>query len=202
MNKSIRVSLLNIEKDTSDAIKLIEKFRAINNMNFNIHILYDYSMIDNHGFYEYDGKKTKTSKIYINPSNCYIETLESRQRVGFIEDYTIYSTILHEFGHFLDFKFDISSDYDSQNFQPINLGAYAKTDIVEEFAELVVLYLVNPYFLKIIDKDRFKFLKKRFKSPSPCTKCRFMKLYNKWHENAKMECYKDFGISVENNEVI
>jgi hypothetical protein len=197
----IGVFLLNVEDDVKEAIRIIEKFQEINNLNYNIRIFYDYTLNDEYGFYEFDGKSSKVSNIYINPIKCYTEPVEMRMRTGFIDDYTILSTILHEFGHLLDFKYDISEKYDSQNFKPIELGEYAKSNIIEEFAELMVLYLTNPYFLKMIDKERYNFLRSIFKSPSPCSKKRFLTLYNSWHDNTRIECSVKFGICARNGEI-
>ena len=197
MSKDTGVFLLNVEEDMAEAITLIEKFRTINNKRFQIRIFYDYSCEGEYGYYKYAGPE-KISNLYINPLKCHLEPLSMRQRIGFIDDYTVLSTVLHEFGHFLDFKYSLLQEYDKMSFGDIELGKYAKTELMEEFAELMVMYLINPYFLQLIDTPRYKFLKRHFKSPSPCSKKRFLTLYEKWSDEAKLECEQIFNITVEN----
>lgn len=198
---SIGVFLLNVESDVKFAIDLIYKFQKINNKRYKIKIFYDYSLIEEYGYYDYEPNQTEAI-FKINPLKCHLEDKQNKQRKGFIEDYNISSTILHEFGHFLDFKYNITELYIKQDFKKIELGGYAKTNIIEEFAELIVLYLTNPYLLRHIDKSRYKFLRNLFKSPTPCSEKRFLKVYNEWSDDAKEECYKLYGINVKNDRII
>jgi hypothetical protein len=194
------VFLLNVEEDTVTAIKLIERFRFINNKRFQIRIYYDYSTIDDFGYFKFDDTGP-ISNLYINPQKCHKELANGRAALGFTEDYSVLSTILHEFSHFIDDKYNLLSKYEKITFESIDLGSYANSELIEEFAELMVLYLLNPYFLKIIDLPRYKFLKSQFKSPSPKSKKRFLTLYNSWSEDVKQECFDKFNIKVKNNNI-
>lgn len=195
MSKNTTVFLLNIEDEVKEAITLIERFKLINNKCFRIKIFYDY-LSEDLGYYEY------TSNLYINPLQCHLVNDNLKNHIGFIEDYSILSTIIHEFSHFLDFKYNILNKYKNNNFNKIELGDYAKTELIEELAELIVLYIINPYLLNKIDNKRYKFLKSIFKSPSPNSKKRFLILYSKWSKTAKQECKEIFNIVVENNDII
>ena len=111
---------------------------------------------------------------------------------------------MHEFGHYCDDRFNLLDKYLQMEFKSdIDLNEYASTSKMEELAELLSLYFVNPYLLKYINIERFNWVKNFFKSPSPNSSKRFISLFNNWPKDIKKECWNKYKIRVTSkNEII
>jgi len=173
------------------ALSLIEDFQKKNKTKYNIKIDFDYGMEYSAG--EFDEEKPNV--IYLNPDNC-LPTEESLA-LGSVEDGSIFGTMMHEFAHLilLGHRVDVRTAYlKNFNLQRQWINDYCETDIEEEMAEVFRLYLVNPLLLKLILPDAFKFFKKQFKSPSPCSQKHTVAMYNDFSWTVKEHLRDTFGI--------
>jgi hypothetical protein len=177
------------------ACRIIQKFITINNIKLrnDLVIKIDFSLPSEYcGLYFY--KKDEFS-IYIDPQNC---TTAENYEYGLVDkeysyfgyacDLTMIGVTLHEFSHFLAhqvFK-DIFSEYKKKfPTKRIFLNHYSSTDAEEELTEVMRLYIHNPIFLRLIDRDVYRFVRKWFKSPSPCSDKQFYKFYKDYPEAIK-----------------
>jgi hypothetical protein len=82
------------------------------------------------------------------------------------------------------------------------LNDYCQDMWCEEMAEVLMLYITNPYLLKHIDEDRFEFFKTLFKSPTNCTEATFKAKYKAWSKEIRKVCRSLWGIHVYKNQII
>lgn len=171
--------------DTSSAIVLIERTLEKNNIKSKLSIAYDFDL-DACGCY-YPKEKSQANRIFVNPSNC--KTQEDIHAQNWIEpfcpgspcDMTLFSVTIHEFCHFLQYKVyptiikDFSKEFPTTRFY---LNQYCNNEIKDELAEIMTLYLTNPYLLRLISKPHFNFCKKYLKSPVECSLKRCVTIYN------------------------
>ena len=133
--------------------------------------------------------------IYVNPFNCHNgdELLQ-----GHPEDCGFVSTIMHEFGHLLNYKLDLINKYQLTMFQKKNchITHQAKENHDEELADLISLYIINPMCVKIIDEERFNWLKDQFQSPSRCSKRKFLSFYNTWRPSIQDKFCKKYNVQI------
>ncbi|HAT77038.1 MAG TPA: hypothetical protein DCS19_09385 [Flavobacterium sp.] len=172
--------------DTISSMGIIEKFLNVNKIKMNLSIAYDYSM-DLMGLY-IPNEKDHKFRIFINPLMCkeikqeYSLTFDGDNNFcpGSNFDRTLFSATIHEFCHLLQYQIydTIISDY-KQKFQidRLILNDYSNVNIMEELAEIMTLYMTNPYLLKMISKEHFKFIKSYFKSPVECSMDKCMDIY-------------------------
>jgi hypothetical protein len=78
----------------------------------------------------------------------------------------------------------------------------SQTDYAEEAAEILSLYLRNPYFLKLISKDHHDFMKRYIKSYVPCTAKKFIEIYNLMNLRDKENIFKKWDIVIEHDTQI
>jgi predicted SprT family Zn-dependent metalloprotease len=195
--KTSEFPMKTIQEEIKSALVKIKKFKKINNIRFNPKIVIDYK-IDSAGFMYFDfaGKA-----IYLNPKICKDKTKHTRIIAdGYIDSYTIYSVIMHEFSHYMDLFFDIKKDF--MDISRTIINSNAKQSRSEEIAEVLTLFIINPYILKIINKECYIFIKSIFKSPTPCSKKEFIKIYNSWTDKIKEHAKNVLGIKVENKNII
>ncbi len=176
------------------ALKLIEKFESKNKIKFNLEIHIDLDTT-NCGYFNWG-----ESIIYLNPNLC---SEPKNSAYGYTNDYGISGVILHEFSHFLDDYYDLTSEYMElvDDYGHCYLNSYSKTDLVEELAEVINLYLTNPYLLKIINTTQYLWIKSKFKSPSVCSNKEIVRKWNTWNKKTKNNCKKRWKFLVENNEI-
>lgn len=177
--------------------EIVKEFEKINNVLFKFEICLDFD-IEELGLFNFNN-----NYILINP------TLAPKMDLfdyGYPLCQDMTTVILHEFGHYLDSIFDIENSY--KDFCIDNGRCYitpyvSETDLLcEEIAELILLYISNPYLLKTIDKDRFNFFKKYFKTPTPVTEKSFIKIWNGWGKNTQNECFHRYGLKCTKNKII
>jgi len=194
MPRKPKVSIVNFGKSLERARKLIELFKKRNNMNFHIEIKLDFDEPDL-GRYEY---KDTDKAIYINPSNC--SSLESPKGglLGHPNDYSICSVIMHEFSHFIDHRLGLEAEYVKQPFtkETMAVTEYALTSKQEELADLMAVYMINPYFVHLVAPERFEWLKGKFKSPAPFGQKTFIRNYNRWSMGVKLIAFDVYGLKV------
>jgi len=175
---STSVSILSYGTSLNRGLTIIEKFKKVNGIDFELEIKLDFDD-PNLGYLWYSDQK-KVKVIYINPLRC--TNLKKNNLYGYPKDNSICSTISHEFGHFLDLKLKLLEPYNTEEFtnKKLILTKYAREDLKEELADLIAVYLINPYCIKLLDKERYDWLRTKFKSPSPCGLKTFMNYYNVW----------------------
>lgn len=197
----IEIGIEKFHYESYMAIKLIKKILVKNNITKIIKIKYDFECGD--GGYYYPLLNNDT--IFINPDNCYnlreYNEEDSSQKntfyPGYACDNTIFGTILHEFSHFLCYKVykTLLADYKSEfPVTRLYLNAYSNFEIDEELANLMTLYISNPYLLKLISVDHYKFLKKVFKTARPCSSKTCYQIYQRFPIHVKNELKNKWGI--------
>lgn len=183
----LKVQIHKLGKQFTKINKLIGEFHRRNSFFINTKILLDFSL-------KHLGKVKNKEKpwdwnIYINPFNCHNEDDEYLK--GHPADCGFVSTAIHEFGHLLNYKLNLISKYKATEFKQkhLYLTDQAKENYDEELADMISLFIINPYCLKIISQEKFDWLSSEITSPSACTKRKFKTFYNKW----KVEVQKEFS---------
>jgi hypothetical protein len=192
--------------ETQHAMFIIEKFLKKNNIKMNLSIAYDYSLNASGVYFPF--VKGQEYRIFINPFKCKSEEeiinqdINNQNNEAFCPgspcDLTSFGIILHEFCHILQYKVyptiikDYSKEFPVERFY---LNSYSNNEIHDEIAEIMTLYITNPYLLKLISKNHFNFCKKYFKSPISCTEDRCSFIYSGWPIRVKEHLKKDWGIT-------
>lgn len=191
-------------RDTITAIELIKKLLKINKIKMDLSIAYDFSL-EELGMY-LPGEDDQFFRIFVNPSNCLTNDDNNGARVeifarGYTADLTLFGVTIHEFCHLLQYQvcFDIIPQF-KKTF-PVNrlyLNDYSDNDIRDELAEIMTLYITNPYLLKLISEEHYKFCKKFFKSPVSCLEEQCREIYSTWpiHVKEHMKTHWRIGYDV------
>jgi hypothetical protein len=192
----MHLEILHPPQQIKVAGELIETIKKRNKFTYEITLQLDYNMPEDSG--EYNSKIPNVIKI--NPYLCTVA-----ETFSYLEDNTIFGVIMHEFSHFLSMTYFV-------DFQKNYLEAFPETrllltkyeaaneDYDEEIAEVMSLFIRNPYLLKIISKDHYKFLNTWFISPVPCTSKRFIYMFNKLPIDCKNRLRTKWGIIVNHAE--
>ena len=193
--KSPPFLLVNPPVEILIAHSVIEKLKVANNMKFKneLTIKLDFTLEDPiSGFYLF---KDDVFAIYVNPQNCnsmndihFGINNEELSNHGYIADMTMLGVTIHEFCHFLCWQIfpTLKTDYtEAFPTERLYLTEYANTDVEEELVEIMRLYITNPLFLKLINKDVYNFLKGYFKSPYPCSDKHSYAFYSDFPEEVK-----------------
>lgn len=203
---SIVVDIETPLKDTKSAIQIITKLLIINNLKMELSISYDYEYEES-GLY-LPNQKGKSHKIFVNPLNCSTEdelmdnmTTEPSYP-GYCADSTLFGVIIHEFCHILQYQIykDIIPEYGKCfPIERLYLNEYSNENLFDELAEIMTLYITNPYLLKMISKKHWSFCKKFFKSPITCSESRCSIIYNKFPIHIKHHMKDKWGITYDYN---
>lgn len=202
------VSILNPQEEFLMVMAIIEKFKTINNLNFNLEIVEDFHIPELGCVYPFNQPNNKKQpysyKLYVNPNNCETSTDDSSHALGFIQDLSMFGVALHEFSHLICFNIypDLIKQYETIfAVDRLVLNEYSNVGgSDEEIAEIIVLYLTNPYMLKLVSKKHYLFLKKYMKSPVPDTKKRCYIIYNSFPFKCKELLKSKFGIMWDINK--
>lgn len=185
----INIKIHTPPKDIQEFSKVTSKFKKINNIDFEINIVLNYSLKDEDdvpikGEYPVD----EVNNIYINPTEC----LSSNEDIfGFTYQEDLMSVCIHEFCHYLTYQhyLTIISDFKQQfSTDRLYLNSYSNTgEYEEELVESMVMYILNPYLLKLISCKHWKFFKTYFKSPTASTCKKLYEYYKNWKSEVKEE---------------
>ena len=199
---SIYVEVDIPSEDVHAAMVIIARFLEKNNLKINLSISYNYEM-EECGVYR-PFEKGQEYRIFVNPSKC--KTQEDVIKQEFEEpfapgspcDITIFGIIIHEFCHLLQYRTypSIIKNY-GETFptERLNLNEYSNNEIHDEIAEIMTLYITNPYLLKLLSKLHFDFCKKYFKSPISCSPKRCAFIYKGWPLSVKEYLKDKWGIA-------
>jgi len=187
---SMKIIVKN-KKSLNKVTRLIRKLNRINKISFKkLEMILDYSL-DNAGEFVDE----ENSKIYINPDSC------DRDSLG---DYSLFFVCVHEYAHLLDHRLRIWRKFEAafpEKKDRLYINSNSRTNIIEELAEIMTIYIVNPYLLKMISKTHWKFLRQFFKSPVACTPNNFVEIYNTWSSKWKANFRRRFGIHVRGDVI-
>ena len=172
-----------------DRVKtIIDNLNRINNFNYCDEIILNYDLDLAGEFFDDENKK-----IYVNPDNC-----------DYSGEYSVYYVCIHEFGHMLDYKLKMADKFKEtfpEKSDHLYINSHSRVNRDEELAELITLYITNPYMLRLISKKHWQFLKKFFKSPTPCSEFTFVKLYKKYSKTCTDNFKRRHGIYMRGNTI-
>lgn len=197
MADSPKIKIVRLEKKLITAIKIIDKFLTINDLDIKYSITLDYSLKDFGVFYP-DSK----SEITINPSQFYDTSLEDPHSYGYSCDFDLISVCLHEFFHMLDCRLGLSEKYRARFKEKFILNDNSNKNRYEELVEALRIFALNPFFLKLINREVFDFFCIQFQSPTPITKKNFLVKYKSWPKEIRELCLKQWGIKVIGSKII
>lgn len=198
----IKIIVVSPAKQIKKALILIEKFRNKNNIPFNkLNLKFDNEDKDlGHYFYK---SNIKSCTIFINPEQCY-----RQEMLGFKnhpDDLSLSSVTIHEFSHFLDDILNIEKQYKKMSFtkSKFYINVWSKYSKIEEIAEMISLFILNPYLLKLIDIERFEFLKNKMKLKTvlQCNTIGFFKIYKEWCPEAKKDIRERFHLIINEKKL-
>lgn len=130
----------------------------------------------------------KPNCLNINPKKC--------DKKG---EWDFENILIHEFSHLLDNKFKMvdgfKKEFTDKNIR-LYLTTYAKEchDPIEELAEIISMYLKNPYLLMLISEPHYLFVTKYFKSPTPCTEEYFYGVWDSYSDRHKLALIKRYNL--------
>jgi hypothetical protein len=192
----MHLEISNPPEQIKVAMRLIDMLKSKNNFTFDITLDLDYSLNNNAGLW--DPKYPNVIKV--NPFLC-----EDNSTFSYIEDNTLFGIIMHEFSHFLTMTYFI-------DFQKAYLEAFpeerllitkyeaASMDYDEELAEICSLQIRNPFLLKLISKEHYRFFKAWFKNPVVASEKHFLFMFNKLPIECKNHLRTKWGIVVNHAE--
>jgi hypothetical protein len=192
----IEIAIEKLHQETYMALHLIEILLVKNKINRVLRLCYDFTAVNEGGYYY---PLIRTNTIFVNPDNCinmareYKDEDDSKENIfyfGYTCDKSIFGAVLHEFSHFLCYQVykTLVDDY-KREFpnKRLMLDNYSNSGLEEELANIMMLYISNPYLLKLVDERHFKFLKGYFKSPVSSS------------NNSCFHIYEKFPMHVKNN---
>lgn len=205
MNNHYRFEVECPHDDILNAICLIDITLEKNDINIDLAVSYDYSF-DGCGEYRPDGGEDNF-RIFVNPDNC-IKNNEDDQEdeisySGSPSDSSLFGVTIHEFCHVLQWQVYpnmIKHYLEEFPTERLYLNDYSNNEICDELAEIMTLYITNPYLLKIISTKHWKFCKKYFKAPVPCSLKASKNIYHGFPIRIKENLKKKWGITFDHNE--
>jgi len=189
MKDQISIEVYKIGPQFATLNRMINRFRKINKFRIIKKILLDFEYTELAYMHRGD------FNLYLNPIKC---ENKKGEMLGHPEDEGLISSLLHEFGHLLNDKFNLIEEYPTIMWEKENcfLSHQSKENHDEELANLISLYMTNPFCLKLISEERYDWLKTKFTSPTPATQHKFVTLYKKWGFDARKNILKKWGIKV------
>lgn len=193
----IHIDVVRPIDQTALAIHLIRRFSNVNKLYFDLTIVYDFGLDDCGEYHPYE--RYQKNKIFINPLVCGKTSSDLPEPFcpGYVADISIFGVTIHEFCHFLQYRIYPGIIDDYKNTFPIQrfyLNNYSNNAIVDEMAEVMTLYITNPYLLKIISVEHWQYFKRFFKSPVACSFGRTKRIYEKFPIIVKEHLKNTFGI--------
>lgn len=183
------INLSGLPKELTKAFKLISRLIELNKLPITYSLTMDFEL-DSYGVYDY----SKRSEIRVNPYLFKNATNEEIHALYYTVDFSLLAVAVHEFNHLLDDRLNLLESYKEEFPEPFPLNKNAKKDRREELAELMSLYELNPYFLKLINPEVYKFLLGAYKSPTITSEKNFLAKYKRWPKEIKADCKERWGV--------
>ena len=203
---SIVVEIDSPLSDTNAAIQMITKLLRVNNLSMDLSISYAYDCEES-GLY-LPNHKGQSHRIFVNPLNCSTEedilsnTMSEPFCAGYCADSTLFGVTIHEFCHLLQYQVyeNIIPEYGKEfPTERIYLNEYCNETLFDELAEVMTLYITNPFLLKMISKKHWSFCKRFFKSPVACSEQRCYIIYQGFPIHVKDHMRDKWGITYDYN---
>ncbi len=137
------------KKELVRAKQIVNKFCSVNQIKFPV--IKTKNDLDSFGCYFHE-----SNEIYINLGDCDLST--KRNNPGMTRENTITGCLAHELGHYLHFMYH--SRYLTTKFKTLKepLINYWETQIKEDIAESIRLFIINPTLLEEGRPKRYKIL--------------------------------------------
>lgn len=187
--KKPKVDLVGLPKEVHQAFKIIERFARINQMELEYKFTLDFTL-DCYGLYD----PAKPYEIRVNPYHFRNVAKEEPHAPFYTSDFSLMGVCVHEFCHLFDDRTDLLKSYIKDFPERLVLNQNSTTNRAEELAELMSLFVLNPYFLKIINFEVFDFMSQMIKSPSQVTEKSFLSKYKRWNKAVKTHCKETWGV--------
>lgn len=212
---NIRVEVNTPIHDTYIAMIIIDRFLKANKIKIDLVISYDYDMSDM-GLFPFLKKETinpvtlnPVYRVFINPHLCKTQNDCTKNITGepycpgYTSDLSIFGVTVHEFTHVLQYKThkgilkDFVKTFPTERFY---LNDYCNNQIHDESAEILTLFITNPYLLKLISESHWRFCKKYFKSATPCTSKKSAHIYRGFPIHVKDDLRSKWRIVYDESE--
>jgi hypothetical protein len=189
-----------------NGMELLKQILELNKLPFRVFVELDLAAWE-FGYYK-DEHSNRSSKIYINPISCNKD--RNYGNPGHPDDTSEQMVIIHELGHLIVHdNQDILEDYEDfvynrdLHFLPTD---YARTNnkigmLEEELVEIMAIYFINPYIIKVADPEVFNWLSERFITPIKPSATVFKGYWNKWSARLKTKFEKAFMLTVKENKI-
>lgn len=183
------INLSGLPKELTKAFRLISRLIELNKLPIKYSLTMDFDL-DSYGIYDY----SKQSEIRINPYLFKNATFEETHALYYTSDFSLLGVAVHEFNHLLDDRLKLLDSYKEEFPEPFHLNKNSRKDRREELAELMSLYELNPFFLKVINPEIYKFLLRTYKSPTITSEKNFLSKFKRWPKEIKSDCKEKWGI--------
>ena len=213
MSKSkvdIKVEVCNPMEETCIAMILITRLLTENKIDMELTIAYDFDTeVDNRAGFYLPGAEGLANTIFVNPLVCKTKqdvidgTVETLFCQGYVADFSVFGVTIHEFCHLLHFEVfkDMVDEYaEAFPLDRLYLNEYCGHILPDELAEIMTLYISNPYLLKMISKEHWQFCKRYFKSPVACSPKKARQIYQAFPVSVKEELKEKWGIVFNEHE--
>lgn len=183
------INLNGLPKELIKAFKIIGRLIEKNKINIKYKFTIDFEL-DCYGLFDPSNKH----EIRVNPYIFKNARYEEKNAMYYSSDYSILGVCVHEFAHLLDEHLKLLSDYIETFPEPNIISNNCEKGRREELAEVMSLYILNPFFLKKIFPDAYKYFRNVFISPTVNSEKSFITKYNKWPKEIKQDCKEKWGI--------
>jgi hypothetical protein len=196
----------NIKKyslEMRHASSLIKKCIKINKLHIkSVKINLDFNHYNRRELGHYFYNSLNKYQVTIYPFNCAPYNSDIEQGViSSFNDYSLFNAIIHEFSHMLletKYKSLFNSYKHETRGRSIVINSNSSTNKLEECVEVITLYIINPYLLKLISNKAFLFCKQCFNSPTKVSKKNFVNFFHKLSQTDRRQLKDNFNIIEEN----
>lgn len=144
----------NKESELRNAKAIIKNFCSVNKIK--TPKTYVKNELNHYGEYLVDG----SNRLFLNVKMC--KKSNKINRNDWIVDKTVKGVLIHEFGHYIHLKYkkrELSSSFKRLKEPTVH---FYETDIDEDIAESIRLFILNPTLLKLGRPKRYSILKRNF----------------------------------------
>jgi hypothetical protein len=201
---NITFDVFEIDTSLFTAAKTINCFIKRNKIDLQLKIEIDMDCEKgNCGYYSF--AKDDEYKIFINPLLCESSTdKDSDHFPCSYNDLSMYGTAVHEFCHLLsNTQYKGITEHFKELFATTRLflNNNSAREADEEFCEACVVYITNPYLLKLISVDHWRFFNVYFKASVSCSEKTCRKFYDNFPFKVK-ETLKDKWNIIQNAKTL